>query len=374
MNCGLLDSGGRKSNHKKKTDTVTGIGLTLESVETSINVIPLIDFVEKEELSPSVVDETVAKEKQRSLVNTTGLGSFPPHSQEYLSTGNAIFRSDVGWKDNIVAAMPKIAEEGYYTRNIFVEYVWKRPRCACCKGIYTFGRQDANSSSSTFWNAESSSPSTTTPIIEKINNMKNLIIDGKAILVDNEENLYSTAIEGSRELDDYEYDPYDDDLYEDQEIPEMLQAFCDRLDKLEIMSKEERCNTTLRLGIGVDVKREKKLKQKTMGFRLDLALPVHPKVKVTNHGDCTKRSDSSNLDVYHDNSDGSRKKLKLTTEQITLLEDRFKIQSTLNTVGYNHARGSGWMKRRVGQGEAGEDGGLIGCLIILVAGAVGSSD
>ncbi|GKB04205.1 homeobox-leucine zipper protein HAT22-like protein [Tanacetum coccineum] len=97
-----------------------------------------------------------------------------------------------------------------------------------------------------------------------------------------------------------------------------------------------------------------------MGFRLDLALSVHPKVEVTNHGDCdhkhdeekydkdscsckniddleekenrgTKRSDSSNLDVYHDNSGGSRKKLKLTIEQITLHEDRFKIQSTLNT-------------------------------------------
>ncbi|GKF74098.1 hypothetical protein Tco_0220430, partial [Tanacetum coccineum] len=114
------------------------------------------------------------------------------------------------------------------------------------------------------------------------------------------------------------------------------------------MSKEERCNTTLRLGIGVDVKREEQLKQKTMGFRLDLALPVHHKhdeekydqdscscktiddLKVKeNRG--TKRSDSSNLDVYHDNSGGSRKKLKLTTEQITFLEDRFKIQSTLNT-------------------------------------------
>ncbi|GJY11714.1 hypothetical protein Tco_0381023 [Tanacetum coccineum] len=213
MNCGLLDSGGRKSNHKKKTDTVTGIGLTLESVETSINVIPLIDFVEKEELSPSVVDETVAKEKQRSLVNTTGLGSFPPlPSQENLSTGNAprkslnanvtgkssgknvnfrtLFtpgvmglmwfswwnllellvndllilymdsswerglptlllltmlgilefrssyaramielRADVELKDNIVAVMPKIAKEGYYTRNICVEYELKLPRC-----------------------------------------------------------------------------------------------------------------------------------------------------------------------------------------------------------------------------------------------------
>ncbi|GKB70507.1 Rop guanine nucleotide exchange factor 5 [Tanacetum coccineum] len=31
-------------------------------------------------------------------------------------------RADVKLKDNIVAAMPKIAEEGYYTCNIRVEY------------------------------------------------------------------------------------------------------------------------------------------------------------------------------------------------------------------------------------------------------------
>ncbi|GJT60019.1 hypothetical protein Tco_1003552 [Tanacetum coccineum] len=327
------------------------ITVMIKKMETSINVIPLVDFVEKEVLSPSVVDETVAKEKQRSLVNTTGLGSFPPlPSQENMSTGNAprkssnanvtgkssgknvnfrtlftpgrvayhvvanyvrktwgkygmvrymfssstgLFsfqfsssdglnamlengpwyplmlysytsdmcmqswgsssyartmielRADVELKDNIVAAMPKIAEEGYYTHNICVEYEWKPPRCVCCKkmgfkptkqqvyeplskksiannggnknknvdptnevsksnsfdalnsvdndvelgtnrGSTHLASQDANSSSSTFWNAESSSPSTTTPIIEKINKMKNLIIDGKAILVDNE--------------------------------------------------------------------------------------------------------------------------------------------------------------------------------------------
>ncbi|GKE35627.1 homeobox-leucine zipper protein HAT22-like protein, partial [Tanacetum coccineum] len=108
------------------------------------------------------------------------------------------------------------------------------------------------------------------------------------------------------------------------------------------MSKEERCNTTLRLGIGVEVKRENQLKQKTLGFTLDLALPVHLNVKDSCRSKTiddlkdkekrgTKRSDSSNLDVYHDNSGGSRKKLKLTTEQITMLEDRFKIHSTLNT-------------------------------------------
>ncbi|GJT60026.1 reverse transcriptase domain, reverse transcriptase zinc-binding domain protein [Tanacetum coccineum] len=325
MNRGFLDSGGRKN------------------------------FVEKEVLSPSVVDETVAKEKQRSLLNTTrGYGIdvvFPVESIRTISerfantvygfflgkrvaypvvanyvrntwgkygmvrsmfsssTGlfsfqfsssdglNAMLENDTWfirsnllilkmWHpdvntlkedvDNIVADMPKIVEEGYYTHNICVEYVWKRPRCACCKvfvnvleecpknidfgvtkkktsggnakefrnknknvkptnevsksnsfdalnlvdndvefgtnrGYTHLASQEANSSSSTFWNADSSSPSTTTPIIEKINNMKNLIIDGKAILVDNEENLYSTDGYG-------------------QEIPKMLQAFCNRLD------------------------------------------------------------------------------------------------------------------------------------------------
>ncbi|GJW40803.1 copia protein, partial [Tanacetum coccineum] len=42
-------------------------------------------------------------------------------------------RVDVELKDNIVAAMPKITEEGYYTCNIHVEYEWKPSRCACCK-------------------------------------------------------------------------------------------------------------------------------------------------------------------------------------------------------------------------------------------------
>ncbi|GJS12282.1 hypothetical protein Tco_0369078 [Tanacetum coccineum] len=38
--------------------------------------------------------------------------------------------ADVELKDNIVAAMPKITGEGYYTCNIRVEYEWKPPKCA----------------------------------------------------------------------------------------------------------------------------------------------------------------------------------------------------------------------------------------------------
>ncbi|GKD73952.1 copia protein [Tanacetum coccineum] len=76
--------------------------------------------------------------------------------------------------------------------------------------------QEANYSGSSFWNVDSSSPSTT-PIIEKIDKMEKLIIDGKVTL-------------DSYEHDDYEYDPYDDDMYDGQEIPEKLQAFYDNLD------------------------------------------------------------------------------------------------------------------------------------------------
>ncbi|GJZ24779.1 copia protein [Tanacetum coccineum] len=42
-------------------------------------------------------------------------------------------RVDVESKDNIVVAMPKIIEEGFFTCNVRVEYEWKPPRCACYK-------------------------------------------------------------------------------------------------------------------------------------------------------------------------------------------------------------------------------------------------
>ncbi|GJS56614.1 hypothetical protein Tco_0629976 [Tanacetum coccineum] len=108
--------------------------------------------------------------------------------------------------------------------------------------------QEANSSGSSFWNVDPSSPSTT-PIIDKIDNIENLIIDGKVTLVDdkrkhlekvdysgdfdsedevasvdNEMASFLAKKDGygtqslleqwkeSYENDDYEYDPYDDDM------------------------------------------------------------------------------------------------------------------------------------------------------------------
>ncbi|GJR35481.1 hypothetical protein Tco_1211165 [Tanacetum coccineum] len=123
--------------------------------------------------------------------------------------------------------------------------------------------QEVNSSGSSFWNVDSSSPSTA-PIIEKIDKIEKLIIDGKVTLVDDEGNPLEKVVSlgdydsedevasvdnemasflakkdsyGTQSLlekwkksfknDDYEYEPYNDDMYEGQQIPDKLQAICD---------------------------------------------------------------------------------------------------------------------------------------------------
>ncbi|GJR51538.1 reverse transcriptase domain-containing protein [Tanacetum coccineum] len=107
----------------------------------------------------------------------------------------------------------------------------------------------------------------TNPVIEKIDKIKKMIIEGKVTLVDDEgkpmEKVSSSCDYDSEDEvasvkndmakflakkdgygtqslleqwtesyknGDYGYDPYDDDMYEGQDIPEKLQAICDKLD------------------------------------------------------------------------------------------------------------------------------------------------
>ncbi|GJS80859.1 hypothetical protein Tco_0747400 [Tanacetum coccineum] len=244
-------------------------------------------------------------------------------------------RADVELKDNIVVAMPKLVEEGFYTCNeecpknigLGVAKNLKKPsqaprgvpvgskaRLKPVKQAYrlvstkptgnTSGNKkndveptknvihltclirlkmmwiwvpmggtsnlvskEPNSSGSLFWNVETSITSTT-PIVDKIGKLEKLIIDGKVTLVDDEgepvinidypidhdsedevasvdnDTARSMASErvgfGTNSLleqwrdtfknGDYDYDPYDDDMYEGEEIPNKIQAICDNLD------------------------------------------------------------------------------------------------------------------------------------------------
>ncbi|GJS20813.1 hypothetical protein Tco_0449445 [Tanacetum coccineum] len=87
-------------------------------------------------------------------------------------------------------------------------------------GTSNLASKEANSNGSSFWNVRSSS-NTTTPIVEKFDKLERQIIDGKLTLEQWRE-TYENA--------DYEYDPYDDDMYEGQEIPDNIQSICDNLD------------------------------------------------------------------------------------------------------------------------------------------------
>ncbi|KAK9055253.1 hypothetical protein SSX86_026335 [Deinandra increscens subsp. villosa] len=116
------------------------------------------------------------------------------------------------------------------------------------------------------------------------------------------------------------------------------------------MDEEETCNTTLALGIGVGTKTEEQSKNKKRASWLDLSLPLHPKIEASGHDYKNDDHDTDDQDSFssktiddqedeketrlkncNNNIDGSRKKLKLTTAQTILLEDSFKVHSTLNT-------------------------------------------
>ncbi|GJR26502.1 hypothetical protein Tco_1102734 [Tanacetum coccineum] len=134
-------------------------------------------------------------------------------------------------------------------------------------GTSNVSSQKVNSSGSSFWNVESSSTSTT-PIIEKIDKKERIIIDGKVILMDDEGKPLK-KVDSSGDYDsedevasvdndmekflasekvgygthslleqwtdsyvngDYNFNPYNDDMYEGQDIPDKIQDICNNFD------------------------------------------------------------------------------------------------------------------------------------------------
>ncbi|GJT81856.1 putative ribonuclease H-like domain-containing protein [Tanacetum coccineum] len=77
-----------------------------------------------------------------------------------------------------------------------------------------------------------------TPIIDKIETFKDLLIDGQAILVDEAGNLLkkvecSGDYDSKDEVASVDNDmahPYDDDMYEGHDLPQAIQVICDNLD------------------------------------------------------------------------------------------------------------------------------------------------
>nr|GEU51644.1 hypothetical protein [Tanacetum cinerariifolium] len=113
-------------------------------------------------------------------------------------------RGDVELNDNIVVAMPKLVGEGFHTYSDVVKNM-KKPSQA--PEVFRLVL----------------SSTTTTHIVDKI---EILIIDVKVTLVNDEGKPLE---KGTYKNDDYDFDPYDDDMYEGQDIPDKIQAIYDNL-------------------------------------------------------------------------------------------------------------------------------------------------
>ncbi|GJS06195.1 hypothetical protein Tco_0362991 [Tanacetum coccineum] len=80
------------------------------------------------------------------------------------------------------------------------------------------------------------STTNTTHIIDKIGKFEELLTCGKAILVDEAERLgfdTQSLLEqwrNSYSNGNYDEDPYDDDMYEGQDLTQEIQSICDNLD------------------------------------------------------------------------------------------------------------------------------------------------
>ncbi|GJW64181.1 retrotransposon protein, putative, ty1-copia subclass [Tanacetum coccineum] len=109
-------------------NSVEGLDAILENVWVKLHGVPITTFSE-DGLSaiatklgtPLMLDSYTSD----MCMQSWGMSSYARTMIE--------LQADVELKDNIVAAMPKITGEGYYTCNIRVEYEWKPPRCASCK-------------------------------------------------------------------------------------------------------------------------------------------------------------------------------------------------------------------------------------------------
>ncbi|GJZ76665.1 hypothetical protein Tco_0641337 [Tanacetum coccineum] len=116
-------------------------------------------------------------------------------------------------------------------------------------GTLNLTNKKANSSGSSLWNAESSSPRTDTLVddegipLTRIDSLGNHDSDDEVASVDNDMANFLASMDvgygtnslleqwkESYEDEEYDYDPYDDDMYEGQDILDKIQDICDNLD------------------------------------------------------------------------------------------------------------------------------------------------
>ncbi|GJT38091.1 hypothetical protein Tco_0937956 [Tanacetum coccineum] len=158
-------------------------------------------------------------------------------------------RDGVELKDNIVVAMLKLVGDGFYTCNVRVEYEWKSlrennlkkpsqaPRGVSVgpkvgfkptKQAYRAVPKQTNANTRGGRNKDVEPPKEGKPV-EKFDYSGNHDSEGLHLLITKE-----SYVNG-----DYDFDPYDDDMYEGQDIPDKIQDICNNLD-IKVLGRKKK--------------------------------------------------------------------------------------------------------------------------------------
>ncbi|GJV46388.1 hypothetical protein Tco_1430924 [Tanacetum coccineum] len=104
-----------------------------------------------------------------------------------LGTNRGVFmiklRADVELKDTIVMTVPKLVGEGFSMCTIRIEYEWKPPSSSSCNLAKKGANSDVVSSLHGTSFVAFGSP-TTTPLVERIDDLERQMMDEKLMLVD----------------------------------------------------------------------------------------------------------------------------------------------------------------------------------------------
>ncbi|GJY83382.1 hypothetical protein Tco_0496758 [Tanacetum coccineum] len=154
--------------------------------------------------------------------------------------------------DNIVMVVPKVEGPGYTKETIRVEYEWKPPRCEVNpKTTFSVGKKNGSASGNSLKTVSKTNASTPGIRVVSLNNSFDALNDDNLVTVrlllesvDNDMARYlasnpSGVGYGTKSLPEqwndsygvaeYDYDPYDNDMYKGQKIPDNLQAICDNM-------------------------------------------------------------------------------------------------------------------------------------------------
>ncbi|KAG6485674.1 hypothetical protein ZIOFF_054237 [Zingiber officinale] len=122
------------------------------------------------------------------------------------------------------------------------------------------------------------------------------------------------------------------------------------------MEEEEECNTRLALGIG-GYGLKNNARNSTSALHFDALFPIQFKEEQEELDEGTSGKETSNCSSER-HSAGARKKLKLTREQVMLLEESFSEHSTLNTIVEIIAEAKAGTGRAAGHSTA-SSGGVV---------------